>query len=43
MAKVLNYDIQVSEFEIQLLFFVHFRTTALKKDMISLIPQLWIK
>ena len=37
MVKALNYGIVVSEFELQSLYYVHFRTEALEKGMNPLI------
>ena len=38
MAKVLDGDPEVSEFELQLRYYVHFRTNTPGKDMNPLIP-----
>ena len=41
-ANVLNYDIVVSEFELQSYYYVHFLTNSLGKRMDSLTPQLQV-
>ena len=38
MAKMLNCDREVSKFELQSRYYVHFRTNTLRKVIISLIP-----
>ena len=43
MANVLDFNIVVSEFELQWHYYIHFRTNTLGKGMNSLIPQLWGK
>ena len=37
MAKVLDYGLEVSEFELQLLYYVYFLTNTLDKGMNSCI------
>ena len=37
MVKAMNWEILVSEFELQLPYHVHFRTTTLGKGMVPLI------
>ena len=39
MVNVLDCNILVSEFELQLRYYVHFRTNTLGKDVNSLILQ----
>ena len=41
VANVLNCDIEVSEFELQLRYYIHFRTNSLEKATNSLIPPRW--
>ena len=44
MAKVLDYCLEVSEFELQSCCDVHFQTSTLGKGMNILIhPQLWVE
>ena len=43
MIKTLNYGIVVSEFKLQLSYYVHFRTNTLEKGMNLLFSQLWVK
>ena len=43
MAKMLDCSLQVSEFEFQLRFYVHFRTYTIEKSVNLLISQLCIK
>ena len=43
VANVLDYDIAVNEFELQLLYEIPFRTNTLGKDMNLLISYLWVK
>ena len=44
MAKVLDYDLEVSEFELQSRYYVDFRTNTLGKDVEHpYSPQLWAK
>ena len=38
MPDVLNYDIVLSKFKLQLHYYVHFWTNALEKGMNSFIP-----
>ena len=40
MAKVLDCGLEVSGFQLQSSYYVHFRTNDLSKDMKLLIPQL---
>ena len=39
MVKVLDCNLEVSEFELQLPYYVHFRTNIREKGMNTLIPQ----
>ena len=39
VAKVLYCGLEVSEFELQSCYYVHFRTNSLGKDMSIFIPQ----
>ena len=41
-ANVLDCDIEVSEFELQLRYYIHFQRNTLCKGMNFLIPHLWI-
>ena len=43
MAKVLDYNLDINEFEFQSGYYVHFPTNTLEKDMNSLSPLLWVK
>ena len=43
MAKVLDCSLEISEFELQSPYYVHFRTNTLEKGMNLLIPQLCVK
>ena len=45
VTTMMDYDIIVSEFELQSHYYVHFRTNTLGKEMNILIPptQLWVK
>ena len=43
MVKELNYGIVVSKFELQLRYYVHFRTNTLGKVWTILSSQLWVK
>ena len=43
MAKVLDCDLEVSEFEFQSCYYGHFQTNTLGKGMNLLIPQLRVK
>ena len=44
MVKVLNYEHEVSEFELQSYYYVHFRTNILEKSLNPLSHlQLWVK
>ena len=38
MTKALDYGIVINEFELQLHYYVHFRTNTLGKGMDTLIP-----
>ena len=44
MANVPNCNIEVSEFKLQLQYYIHFRANIFRKDMKSLIPpaMVWI-
>ena len=39
MAKVLDWEIRESEFELQLRYYVHFFTNSFGKDMNPIIPS----
>ena len=43
MVKLLDCDLEVSEFEMQSHYYVLFKTNAIGKGMNSLIPQPWVK
>ena len=43
MANVLDCDLFVNEFKLQLRYYVHFRTNTLGKCMNLFISQLWVK
>ena len=38
MAKVLNYDLEVNEFEFQSCYYVHFRTNTPGRGIEQVIP-----
>ena len=42
MANVLEYDIEVGEFELQSHIYVHFQTNTLRKDMDPLNPASYV-
>ena len=43
VVNMLDSDIIVSEFKLQLCFYIHFWTNTLGKGMNPFIPQLWLK
>ena len=43
MAKVLDCDLKVSDFELQSCYYIHFQTNNLMKGMNIRILQLWVK
>ena len=42
VANILDYDIVVSEFEFQSLYYFHFRIITVGKGMNPLLSQLWV-
>ena len=44
VAKVLDYDLEIRKFELQLLYYIHFRTNTFEKSMNPLISLVmgWI-
>ena len=43
LANILDYEIKVSEFELQSRYYVPFQTHTMRKGIKSRIPQLWVK
>ena len=43
MAKVLDYDLEVSDLELQSPYYVHFRTNTLERGMNTLFPCYEVK
>ena len=43
MANVMDCGLKISEFELQLCYYIHFQSNTLGKGMNPLIPQLCVK